>query len=240
MPTRRTLRSEDSAAEATSADRSAPTGRRSDQGRHDRPVTVDRVSCTMAIDDDPAHRLVQRLTAPTPIPGPAGLHPEQRGNRLQVVLHPMVDLPDGGVLGLSSARSRRRTSVTSRTSTSAPDGPAAAAAVAAPGKARWRRLDLHLHPQAGLRPCTAPEIRSIELRGCRTDRRSTGGSKRPVAAPRTSNRCQASRWYADRAFGLTYTTRPSASSRSRPSPARGPVCISPGFSCGGKVPSATI
>jgi hypothetical protein len=30
---------------------------------------------------------------------PAGLHPQQRGNGLKVVLDPVVDFPDGGVLG---------------------------------------------------------------------------------------------------------------------------------------------
>ena len=47
---------------------------------------------------DPPDRLLQRD------PGlrhghPAGLQPQQRGDGLEVVLHPVVDLPDGGVLG---------------------------------------------------------------------------------------------------------------------------------------------
>ncbi len=47
---------------------------------------------------DPADRLVQGGPAGVRV-HPAGLQPQQRGDRLQVVLHPVVDLPDGGVLG---------------------------------------------------------------------------------------------------------------------------------------------
>ena len=47
---------------------------------------------------DPRHRVVQ---GDLHLRGgdPTSLHPEQRGHGLQVVLHPVVDLPDGGVLG---------------------------------------------------------------------------------------------------------------------------------------------
>ena len=58
----------------------------------------DRVSCTIAIE---ATRDVASLSA-TFASGevdPAGLHPQQGRDRLQVVLHPVVDLPDGRVLG---------------------------------------------------------------------------------------------------------------------------------------------
>ncbi len=47
---------------------------------------------------DPAHRLVQRGPAGLRL-HPAGLQPQQGRDGLQVVLHPVVDLPDGGVLG---------------------------------------------------------------------------------------------------------------------------------------------
>lgn len=47
---------------------------------------------------DPADRLHQRLPPALGV-DPAGLEPEQGGHRLEVVLHPVVDLPDGGVLG---------------------------------------------------------------------------------------------------------------------------------------------
>ena len=47
---------------------------------------------------DPADRLVER-GARLGRPQPPGLQPEQGRHRLQVVLHPVVDLPDRGVLG---------------------------------------------------------------------------------------------------------------------------------------------
>ncbi len=60
------------------------------------PTPRDNVSCTIAIE---------RIRAPTPRSPPrlgrlepAALEPEQRGDRLQVVLHPVMDLADRGVL----------------------------------------------------------------------------------------------------------------------------------------------
>jgi hypothetical protein len=50
------------------------------------------------MESDPAYRLLQRHPRLDGI-HPAGLQAQQRGHRLQVVLHPVVDLPDGGVLG---------------------------------------------------------------------------------------------------------------------------------------------
>ncbi|CAM5301371.1 hypothetical protein SDIAM26S_01783 [Streptomyces diastaticus subsp. diastaticus] len=47
---------------------------------------------------DPADRLDQRLPATFGL-DTAGLEPQQCGHCLEVVLHPVVDLPDGGVLG---------------------------------------------------------------------------------------------------------------------------------------------
>ena len=47
---------------------------------------------------DAPHRLVERLAALLRV-HPAGLEPQQGGHRLEVVLHPVVDLPDGRVLG---------------------------------------------------------------------------------------------------------------------------------------------
>ena len=47
---------------------------------------------------DPADRLVQRRPRLGRLQ-PPGLQPQQRGDGLQVVLHPVVDLPDRGVLG---------------------------------------------------------------------------------------------------------------------------------------------
>ena len=47
---------------------------------------------------DPGHRVGQRDLRLGRV-DPPGLHPQQRGHGLQVVLHPVVDLPDGGVLG---------------------------------------------------------------------------------------------------------------------------------------------
>lgn len=47
---------------------------------------------------DPAHGLLQGFPAPVRLDA-AGLEPQQGGDRLEVVLHPVVDLPDGGVLG---------------------------------------------------------------------------------------------------------------------------------------------
>ncbi len=46
----------------------------------------------------PADRLVERLAALYGI-HPAGLKAQQCGNGLEIVLHPVVDFPDGGVLG---------------------------------------------------------------------------------------------------------------------------------------------
>jgi hypothetical protein len=46
---------------------------------------------------DPAHRLLQRRAGLRRVEAP-GLQPQQGGHRLQVVLHPVVDLADGGVL----------------------------------------------------------------------------------------------------------------------------------------------
>ena len=59
---------------------------------------IDSVSCTSAIE---ATRRTDSSSAAraSGAVDPAGLQPQQRGDRLQVVLHPVVDLPDGGVLG---------------------------------------------------------------------------------------------------------------------------------------------
>ena len=58
----------------------------------------DSVSCTMAIE--PTRRTASS-SAPRAfvVVHAAGLQPQQGGDRLQVVLHPVVDLPDGRVLG---------------------------------------------------------------------------------------------------------------------------------------------
>ena len=67
-----------------------------------RPASRDRVSCTRAIErmrrtDSSMARLgLGRLEA-------AALEPQQRRDRLQVVLHPVVDLADRGVLGEQQA-----------------------------------------------------------------------------------------------------------------------------------------
>ena len=59
---------------------------------------IDSVSCTSAIEA--TRRTDSSSAARASGDGhPAGLQPQQRGDRLQVVLHPVVDLPDGGVLG---------------------------------------------------------------------------------------------------------------------------------------------
>ena len=50
----------------------------------------------------PPHRFDQRL-APLGIVGPARLQSQQRRDGLQIVLHPVVDLADGGVLGQQRA-----------------------------------------------------------------------------------------------------------------------------------------
>ena len=47
---------------------------------------------------DPAYRLLERRLGVGAV-HPPGLQPQQRGDGLQVVLHPVVDLADGGVLG---------------------------------------------------------------------------------------------------------------------------------------------
>jgi hypothetical protein len=47
---------------------------------------------------DPADRLLERGLGVGAV-HPPGLQPQQCGDRLQVVLHAVVDLPDGGVLG---------------------------------------------------------------------------------------------------------------------------------------------
>ena len=47
---------------------------------------------------DPAYRLLERGLRVGAV-HPAGLQPQQRGHGLEVVLHPVVDLADGGVLG---------------------------------------------------------------------------------------------------------------------------------------------
>ena len=47
---------------------------------------------------DPADGLLERLPAPLGL-HPPGLEPQQGRHRLEVVLHPVVDLPDGRVLG---------------------------------------------------------------------------------------------------------------------------------------------
>ena len=47
--------------------------------------------------DELAQRLPHRRVA-----RPPGLHAQQRGHGLQVVLHPVVDLPDGGVLATAA------------------------------------------------------------------------------------------------------------------------------------------
>ena len=56
------------------------------------------VSCTMAIE--PTRRTASSSAArPSGDVDPAGLQAQQRGHGLQVVLHPVVDLADGRVLG---------------------------------------------------------------------------------------------------------------------------------------------
>ena len=62
------------------------------------PLACDSVSCTSAID--PTLRTASWSAADGLWhPHPAGLQPEQGGDGLQVVLHPVVNLPDRGVLG---------------------------------------------------------------------------------------------------------------------------------------------
>jgi hypothetical protein len=56
-----------------------------------------RVSCTSAIV--PTRRTASSSAARAPRRHPPGLEAQQRGHRLQVVLHPVVDLADGRVLG---------------------------------------------------------------------------------------------------------------------------------------------
>ena len=46
-----------------------------------------------------AYGLLERAPALGVLGQPPGLQPQQRGDGLQVVLHPVVDLPDGRVLG---------------------------------------------------------------------------------------------------------------------------------------------
>ena len=61
-------------------------------------LDIDSVSCTSAIE---ATRRTDSSSAARAagVLDPAGLQAQQGGDRLQVVLHPVVDLPDRGVLG---------------------------------------------------------------------------------------------------------------------------------------------
>ena len=77
----------------------------------------DKVSCTRAIvrirrTDSFTAAWIRRRQ-------PSALEPQQRRDRLEVVLHPVVDLADRGVLG-EQEPVRRRSSVTSRSSTTPP------------------------------------------------------------------------------------------------------------------------
>ena len=61
------------------------------------PASRDNVSWTMAIER--MRRSDSSIAAcASGDSQPTALQPEQRGDGLQVVLHPVVDLPDGGVL----------------------------------------------------------------------------------------------------------------------------------------------
>ena len=91
----------------------------------------------------PPDRLLQRR-ARGRLGHPPGLQPQQRRDGLQVVLHPVVDLPDRGVLGqqrpvaapdvgdVADQHQRARL-------------PARAPAAAAPGRASWRDAALDVH-----------------------------------------------------------------------------------------------
>ena len=100
----------------------------------------DSVSCTIAIGGNPGHRIVEgdlRLRG-----GDATrLHPEQCSHRLQVVLHPVVDLPDGRVLGDQLGVPCCGRSLTSRHSTIAPTRSRPAEQTSSTRTIRWASPD---------------------------------------------------------------------------------------------------
>ena len=175
----------------------------------------DSVSCTMAIE---ATRDMASLSATLRLGrlDPAGLHPQQRRDRLQVVLHPVVDLPDGRVLGDQLAFLAAQVADVAAEH----DRPRPAPDPASSGSTRTIR-------------CASPETSSVR-RAMRpgqhrlhrvVDRAGSGGKqlRRSASARCSSTRSpiSPSRRYALSAFGLAYSTSPAASIRMNPSPTRG-------------------
>ena len=133
----------------TSADHRQQPVRRSRRSRPARPATVDRVSCTIAIDatrrTDSSSAAARVRRRPPAGPAGAAARPRSAG----------CSSPGGGSPGWwrpwsAAARSRRRTSVTSRTSTSAPIG--------TPGGQQRQRPEQHGRARAPRPPSAAGAV----------------------------------------------------------------------------------
>ena len=160
-------------------------------------LDIDSVSCTSAIE---ATRRTDSSSAvrAAGVLHPAGLQAQQRRHGLQVVLHPVVDLPDGGVLGDQRAVPAAHLGDVADQHQRA-DRHARPASAAAPASARSRRA-----PRS---PCgPAPRRAARPGSGSAASLPSSGSSaSRPDSAARSSPTrwaAKPSRRYADCAFGL--------------------------------------
>ena len=169
------------------------------------PASRDSVSCTIAIDrirrSDSSMRGLRlgRLQ-------PAALEPEQRGDRLQVVLHPVVDLADGRVLRQQQAVAAAEVGDVAQQHEHADD------LVALEQRDR-------LHQQRRLAPLDLLGDRAAG-RGWRRRPRPGRSPSPPGAAPTCTSGCPC-RCIELTAFGLAKRTRRSGSRRITPSPTRG-------------------
>ena len=143
---------------------------------------------------------------------PAALQAQQRRDRLQVVLHPVVDLADRGVLGQQQP-------------VPAPQlGHVAGEHDRAGHRAVVDQRDAaDEHGHVGL---------PLELLGDRRPRSRTPSRTRLSSRPSSPKRspsvlaCTPMRCSADTPFGDVYSTRPAASRRITPSPTRGASSVS--------------
>ena len=156
---------------------------------------------------------------------PAALEPEQRRDRLQVVLDPVVDLPDGGVLRHQQAVPTAELGDVAKQHERAVDPIGRHQGDAADDDRRLVALDL-------LDGRLTIEERPVGRRDLGAE---LGRASCPVTCSRTPTRRS-----ADTALGDANAMRPKLSSRTTPSPTRGPPVPTTSSSAKGKMPSATM
>ena len=189
------------------------------------PGSRDRISWTRAIDLHPALGLAQGLL---PLSGleAAGLEPEQRRDRLQVVLHTVMHLADGRVLGEQEAVEAAKVGDVAQQHHGPRDR-----VLLEQGRA--------LHEDDDVGP-------ALDLLGDRTPRPQRGVAPRCRRSPaptgvgprrRRSRPCGAMRsWRWERRSARS----PPGSTRTRPSPTRGASSVVKSSPTNGKSPTTTM